>query len=31
MYAIIGLLLAIFGFVFVQIIAVDVLKIPGFS
>jgi len=30
-YAIIGLLLAIFGFVFVQIIAVDVLKIPGFS
>jgi hypothetical protein len=31
MYAIIGLLLAIFGFVFVQIIAVNVLKIPGFS
>jgi glucose uptake protein GlcU len=31
MYAIIGLLLAIFGYVFVQIIAVDVLKIPGFS
>ncbi len=31
MYAIIGLLLAIFGFVFIQIIAVDVLKIPGFS
>lgn len=30
-YAIIGLILAIFGFVFVQIIAVDVLKIPGFS
>ncbi len=31
MYAIIGLLLAIFGYVFVQIIAVNVLKIPGFS
>ncbi len=31
MYAIIGLLLAIFGFVFVQIIVVNVLKIPGFS
>lgn len=31
MYSIIGLLLAIFGYVFVQIIAVDVLKIPGFS
>lgn len=30
-YAIAGLLLAIFGYVFVQIIAVDILKIPGFS
>jgi Type IV secretion system pilin len=31
MYAIIGLLLAIFGFVFIQIIAVNVLGIPGFK
>lgn len=31
LYAIIGLLLAIFGYVFVQIIAVNVLRIPGFS
>ncbi len=31
MYAIIGLLLAIFGFVFIQVIAVNVLKIPGFG
>lgn len=30
-YAIVGLLLAIFGFVFFQTIAVDVLKVPGFS
>ncbi|HZJ18463.1 MAG TPA: hypothetical protein VFD45_02490 [Patescibacteria group bacterium] len=30
-YAIIGLLLAIFGYVFVQIIAVDILHIPGFN
>lgn len=30
-YAIIGLLLAIFGYVFVQIIVVDVLHIPGFG
>jgi glucose uptake protein GlcU len=30
-YAIIGLLLAVFGYVFVQIIAVNVLRIPGFS
>lgn len=29
-YAIAGLLLAIFGFVFIQVIAVDVLHIPGF-
>ena len=31
MYAIIGLLLAVFGFVFIQIIAVNVLHIPGFG
>lgn len=30
-YAIAGLLLAIFGYVFIQVIAVDVLRIPGFS
>lgn len=30
-YAIVGLLLAIFGFVFIQIIAKDILKIPGFG
>jgi hypothetical protein len=30
-YAIISLLLAIFGYVFVQTITVGVLKIPGFS
>lgn len=30
-YAIIGLLLAIFGFVFIQIIVVDLFHIPGFS
>lgn len=30
-YAIIGILLAIFGFVFVQVIAADILKIPGFN
>lgn len=30
-YAIIGILLAIFGFVFVQVVAHDILKIPGFS
>lgn len=30
-YAIIGLLLAIFGFVIIQVIIVDILKIPGFS
>jgi hypothetical protein len=30
-YAIIGILLAIFGFVFIQIIASNVLHIPGFS
>ncbi len=30
-YAIIGILLAIFGFVFIQVIAGDILKIPGFS
>lgn len=31
MYAIIGLLLAIFGFVFIQIITGQILKIPGFG
>lgn len=30
-YSIIGLLLAIFGFVFVRFIAVDLLRIPGFN
>ncbi|MEK7573356.1 MAG: hypothetical protein AAB531_02920 [Patescibacteria group bacterium] len=30
-YAIAGVLLAIFGFVFVQVIAVNVLRIPGFG
>lgn len=30
-YAIAGLLLAIFGFVFIEVIAVDILKIPGFT
>ena len=30
-YAIIGILLAIFGFVFIQVIAADILHIPGFS
>lgn len=30
-YAIIGLVLAIFGYVFTSIIAVDILRIPGFS
>ena len=30
-YAIAGLLLAIFGFVFIQVVAVDILHIPGFQ
>lgn len=30
-YAIAGLLLAILGYVFIQVIAVDILQIPGFS
>lgn len=30
-YAIIGLLLAIFGYVFIKVIAVDILHIPGFN
>ncbi len=30
-YSIAGLLLAIFGFVFIEIITGDILKIPGFS
>lgn len=31
MYAIIGLLLAVFGYVFTQVITVDILHIPGFD
>jgi hypothetical protein len=30
-YAIAGLLLAVFGFVFIQVIVVDVMHVPGFS
>lgn len=30
-YAIVGLLLAIFGFVFIEFIAGGILRIPGFS
>ena len=30
-YAIVGLLLAIFGFVFFQYLAVDILHLPGFT
>ena len=30
-YAIVGLLVAIFGYVIIQVLAVDILKIPGFS
>jgi len=30
-YAIAGLLLAIFGFVFIEVFAVDILRIPGFQ
>ncbi|GIW61350.1 MAG: hypothetical protein KatS3mg089_0202 [Patescibacteria group bacterium] len=30
-YAILGLLLAIFGFVFIEVVMVDILQIPGFS
>jgi glucose uptake protein GlcU len=30
-YAIIGLVLAIFGYIFVQVIAVDILHLPGFG
>lgn len=31
MYAIIGLLFAIFGYVFTQVVVVDILHIPGFG
>lgn len=31
LYAIVGLLLAIFGFVFFQLVAVDILRIPGLN
>lgn len=30
-YAIVGLLFAIFGYVFIQLLAVDILAIPGFK
>jgi glucose uptake protein GlcU len=30
-YAITGLVLAIFGFVFIQVVVVDLLHIPGFN
>lgn len=30
-YAILGLLLAIFGYLFIEIVAVDILQIPGFG
>ena len=30
-YSVLGLIMAIFGFVFVQVIVVDILHIPGFS
>lgn len=29
-YAIIGLLLAIFGYVFIEVVLIDILKLPGF-
>lgn len=30
-YAIIGLLLAIFGFVFIEVVLVNILQVPGFK
>jgi hypothetical protein len=30
-YAILGLLLAIFGYLFIEVLVVDILSIPGFS
>ncbi len=30
-YAIIGILLAIFGFVFIQVVTTNILHVPGFS
>ena len=30
-YAIVGLLLAVFGYVFIQVVVVDVLRVPGFN
>lgn len=30
-YSIMGLMLAIFGFVFIEVVIVDILKVPGFS
>jgi hypothetical protein len=30
-YAIVGLLLAIFGYAFTELVVIDILKLPGFS
>jgi len=30
-YAILGLLLAIFGYLFIEVVLIDILAIPGFS
>lgn len=30
-YAVAGLMLAIFGFVFIQVVMVDILHVPGFN
>jgi FtsH-binding integral membrane protein len=30
-YALVGLLLAIFGYVFIQVVLVDILHVPGFK
>lgn len=30
-YAILGLLLAIFGYIFIEVFAIDILHLPGFS
>jgi glucose uptake protein GlcU len=31
MYSLIGLLIAVFGYVIIQVMVIDILKIPGFS
>lgn len=31
MYSVIGILLAVFGFVFIQVVTGDILRIPGFT